>query len=386
MWIIPSNHPLYSAFAQGCVASKEELSELSENLESSLMWRSKPSSLKTWCSRWNKVYWLPHLFSRMLKPSRSKSFEDAYTESLVVIPVSRSPQRDSGRERTTHDTFGRLLSVALKNRGLAGSFSRMSRDTYRLVSSVYIRTYGKWVMLLRRESLQRRKSEPLTAEQGSLFSGWKTPSSSECEGGIMNKGKIGNAKYKLRDQVSWPTPDTFDKGEANVNQKSNKKNVPKNFNEALNWQTPVSSRGEYQNQKNGSKKNKLMGQVLEKAWPTPRTVMYRDSHTDRGKHNLGEVVNSWPTPTVAEAGKISNAANYGQVGLSNHPTIVGEPERQKLNKSIAGQPDQTRSNTIGRKPVLNPAWVMQLMGTTLEKTFFAWREMQLSNKRQNSPL
>lgn len=49
------------------------------------------------------------------------------------------------------------------------------------------------------------------------------------------------------------------------------------------------------------------------------------------------------------------------------------------------QPLQDNLNTHGKRPVLNPAWVMLLMGTTLEKTFFAWREMPLYNKPHNSP-
>jgi hypothetical protein len=45
---------------------------------------------------------------------------------------------------------------------------------------------------------------------------------------------------------------------------------------------------------------------------------------------------SWPTPTKAEGEKIGSQANYGQIGLSNHPAIVGEPTREKGVKS--GQP------------------------------------------------
>ena len=41
---------------------------------------------------------------------------------------------------------------------------------------------------------------------------------------------------------------------------------------------------------------------------------------------------NWATPTTAEAGKISNQANYGQQGLSNHPSIVGLPKRPKGEK------------------------------------------------------
>jgi hypothetical protein len=51
-------------------------------------------------------------------------------------------------------------------------------------------------------------------------------------------------------------------------------------------------------------------------------------------------VQNWPTPTTAEAGKISNQPNYGQVGLSNHPAIRGELNREKLKKDRLNQEKQ----------------------------------------------
>ena len=80
-------------------------------------------------------------------------------------------------------------------------------------------------------------------------------------------------------------------------------------------------------------------------------------HTDAGGSSL------WPTPTVAEAGKISNRANHGQTGLSNHPAIQGTPDREKLEKSRFGRPDPARFKKFGKsRGLLNPAWVEQLMG------------------------
>lgn len=49
---------------------------------------------------------------------------------------------------------------------------------------------------------------------------------------------------------------------------------------------------------------------------------------------------SWPTVTTAEAGKISNRRNYGQIGLSNHPAIHGQITRAPLVKDRAGQEKQ----------------------------------------------
>lgn len=75
---------------------------------------------------------------------------------------------------------------------------------------------------------------------------------------------------------------------------------------------------------------------------------------------------AWPTPTTAEAGKISNRANHGQRGLSNHPTLQGVCNRKPLNKSRGGLPDQPRANTIGKsRGQLNVQWVEQLMGLPL---------------------
>jgi hypothetical protein len=103
---------------------------------------------------------------------------------------------------------------------------------------------------------------------------------------------------------------------------------------------------------------------------------------------------SWPTPTTAEGSKIGSQANYGQVGLSNHPAIVGLPDREKLKKDGKSQESWGTPTAVGRgarspetmakclefrktkgknsvplyleeqagEGVLNPNWVEQLMG------------------------
>ena len=64
---------------------------------------------------------------------------------------------------------------------------------------------------------------------------------------------------------------------------------------------------------------------------------------------------SWPTPTTAEGAKIGSQANYGQVGLSNHPAIVGQPDRAKTKKG-------GKNHAPAHTEKLNPDWVGQLMG------------------------
>ena len=59
---------------------------------------------------------------------------------------------------------------------------------------------------------------------------------------------------------------------------------------------------------------------------------------------------SWPTATVAEAGKISCTPNYGQTGLSNHPAIHGySVQRNKLEKSRSGQAAPVNPSTDGSR-------------------------------------
>ena len=71
MWILPKNYQLSSHFVQDMVASKEDLTLPGLSIESSLMWRSKPSPLLTWCQKMeNGQLDLPHLFTRILKPSQ----------------------------------------------------------------------------------------------------------------------------------------------------------------------------------------------------------------------------------------------------------------------------------------------------------------------------
>ena len=112
----------------------------------------------------------------------------------------------------------------------------------------------------------------------------------------------------------------------------------------------------------------------------------------------GNASGLWPTPTSSEGTKIPATANYGQIGLNNHPRIRGLPTRPKGEKSRkwatptahnskeAGSPAEFTRNTptltaqahggIPTQPMpLNPVWVEWLMGWPLGWTDFAPLEM-----------
>lgn len=111
------------------------------------------------------------------------------------------------------------------------------------------------------------------------------------------------------------------------------------------------------------------------AWVT----MLRQDYTQRKKlarHIKEKDYSSsrWPTP----------AARDFRDGKSNI-TYNSRP----LNEVVlfpSGQLTQGQANTNGKNQgQLNPAWVAQLMGTTLEKTFFVCTEMGSYNKPQHLP-
>ena len=173
MWVLPKNYQPSSAFVADTVESKEELSLLGSSIESSLMWRSKPSPLRTWSLRWNRVSWIPLLFGRILKPSQHTYFEEQLTLSLAAILASRSQQQDSEKEKMIPDTCGQQSESTLKPSDQIDAFSRTSKGTYRWDSPASSVTWKKMVTEQRGGYSQRVKLAHHTKE--SECSLWATP-------------------------------------------------------------------------------------------------------------------------------------------------------------------------------------------------------------------
>jgi hypothetical protein len=265
---------------------------------------------------------------------------------------------DFEKVQTILDTFGRITRVALKNRGLWGFSSRMSKATYRLAYATYLRTYENWVIKLRLDYSRRQRSELPTEETGFLFSRWKTPTSSETEGGTLKSG-FGKSKYKLRDQVTWATP--------TVNGNHNSANSSKKAGDGLStmvknqWPTPTAT---------------VPGDSIEVFRKRAAILKMEGKNGNGAGMNLSHAVQDWPTPSSRDYkgdGSKRVAKGPAQAGGCRLPGAA----------EIVGQQGQEKPSMTGKKPGLNPAWVMQLMGTTIEKTFFAWRETPLFLSKQN---
>lgn len=173
----------------------------------------------------------------------------------------------------TLDTFGRIYETISKASNLAGASSKTSAGILRWDSTLFIKSWKKWVTQLRLESLQRRKLARHTSGNDYSSLQWKTPLAEDCK----------NRTYA------------------------------------------VNSRGE----------PKLSAEV--KNWPTPYALMDQKYRYKPGSQSSDN--------------NLSAMARLGKM------------EGSQQGKDITSIHGKNRAQ-------LNPAWVAQLMGTTLDRTFF----------------
>jgi hypothetical protein len=217
-------------------------------------------------------------------------------------------------------------------------------------------------------------NQPETKEQ------WEKRAATQAEKGV-------NLHLPLKSQAiqvgnNWATPNAGD-SKAGMSTGRKQKSLGQDVTLSLqNWMTPQARdwKGPQGRAMKGMAKD-LPAQMELKQWATPNTLdhmalrspeaLLRQATTTRAGRtapaNLREQVDpssveiykqaSWPTPTVMEAGKIGNQPNFGQLGLSNHPAIVGLPDREKAVKS-----DSTAQQKQKITAKLSPRFVETLMG------------------------
>src|SRR6056300_1132677 len=170
MWIVPKT---LSAFVPDTEGLNLDLEERAWMLESSAMWRSKPSFKPTFLRRLKKGGWITRLSTRILKPSLHESFEEKYTASLEDIHVSHFQAQENEKERKTQDTYGPTSDSTSGQLDLFGAFSKMSEATPRWGYGESCPIWKKMVTERSGDCSARRKQARLTNE--SECSSWPTP-------------------------------------------------------------------------------------------------------------------------------------------------------------------------------------------------------------------
>lgn len=227
MWIIPSNLPQSSHFVQGYVASKEELKELfGQSFALSLTVKSKPSQLGTLSRAWKRIFWMPHLCGRMLKPSHHNTFVERYMECWPDTHASRGQTPESEKALTIHDTFGRIYSDTLESSGLFGADSRTSEPTLPWASTKFCTAFAALVTQLRQDYSVRKRQALLRnanaySSSPSTLRNWPTPDTQASRDGSKlrkdnNLEEGGTHGVSLHHMVhhlemkNWPTPTARD--------------------------------------------------------------------------------------------------------------------------------------------------------------------------------
>jgi hypothetical protein len=251
---------------------------------------------------------------------------------------------------------------------------------------------------LRRRYSARKKLALRTEENGSLSSqskrelSWTTPVATDLN--RTTQYKQGGTALSLQvKQSEWPEDEngyplhyhplpneTTNQYWERMQEEERKGYKPKR---GLNWPTPkancANSPGIH-----GQGGQDLQTVVAMRNWPTP-TVS--DTHT-ANLNSTQQKPGSMHSVTLPQSVKMNwttpPARDYKDTpGMSTERDGNPEGRLDQLPRQVYhhGQQDLDKSSTNGNTRVLNPNWVLQLMGTTIEKTFFAWREMESSNRR-----
>ena len=338
------------------------------------------------------------LSTRTLKPSLGNSFVTEWVSSAAATPASHSPQPVTDSAKTTQDTSGLGSERALQSCDQASVSLRMSTDTSRWDSPQSSATWKSLVTKRRGEFSQRLKSGLLinanessswptasTRDHKGGYSGgrirngkvsmdtldvavqayseggllapekpstdgspqelWRTPSSSDGEGGIMEMRPGTAGKYKLRDHVhaKWATPSAFDWNQPETKEQWEKRaatQAEKGVNLHLplksqaiqvgnQWATP--NAGDFKAGISTGRKQKSLGQDVTLSlqnWATPNTLdhmalrspeaLLRQATTTRAGRtspaNLREQVDPasveiYQTKTAPEKQKITHKLN-----------------------------------------------------------------------------
>ena len=372
MWIIPKT---LSHFVPDTEGLNLELDERAWILEQSAMWRSKPSSKQTWLRRLKKGGWITPLSTRILKPSLHQSFEEKYTESLEDIPVSRSVQRESEKEKKTQGTYGHTSESMYGQLDLFGASLKMSEATPRW-------GYGEscpiWKKMVTERSgacsARRKRARHTNASDASSLGNYPTPAARDYKGTnseehVLHKSKgfkghmnqLPNfIKYGMD---NWATPQASDHVEgARTAKESNQKCLGRDLNQMENWPTPRAGNP-------GSRKPGTGGKILAdeaKNWATPTTQEAKNVpyHGKKGERPndltlLGqaqEAQKNWGTPR----GSMANSPTEKQIKLGAPAKKI---EDQVMCEEHNGPPAPEKSSTSGKnRELLSANWVEQLMG------------------------
>lgn len=333
MWILPTTMINKSITYPSVVELREQeslLKEYTEDCAQSLSWRGKCQSSATWLRRWKRNGFLQLLSTQTVLPSHTESFEDLWTSVLSAHHVNHSALPGVDEELMMSEQFSLKSLKDSSNASQKLLWQKMSKVSSPLKLQKGVVSYScgllNWkelVTAVRGACTQRQKSAAATYEKEFLLSeygkSWSTPRAGAIDNTRPNgKGGIPLSQQVKETPTTYPTPRTSDAEGGRI-------------------ETMVED-GAFKSKRH--KSNQTFGAKLRDAvetFPTPLARDYKVTPGDKAGRDMTlpkKVYQMFPTPTAAEGTKIGSQPNYGQKGLSNHPSIVGETTRPKMSKSF----------------------------------------------------
>ena len=232
MWILPKQL-ITSASALATKESEADSQEFSQLCATSLTWRGKDSLPRTWLRRWKREPWLQHLSIRTLRPSRSQSFVDAWTSSLVDSRANPSALPENVKALKIPDISSHTSPKESESANHQLSFSKTSKEFLAAeqemvnpFSNMSCERWKEWVTEQRREYSVRLKLAHHTRESGSTSwptattRDWKdsistvppsraNPSKQTLGQRVAHVGLLDQAKISTTGksrELQWPTP------------------------------------------------------------------------------------------------------------------------------------------------------------------------------------
>jgi len=178
MWIVAPPSCLSAPVSEDLISPSNESFQ---RLALSVLWRSKPSRLQSWRTRWQRVHWMRHLSGLTCEPSTLERGVAAWISSLRASRANRFQPPASAGATPTRATSGRTSAGLSTGRDRVLSFSKTSQASLLLDAPEAERpmnssdpSYSDWLTELRQYLLRRRKSAHRTNENGCSSLAWPT--------------------------------------------------------------------------------------------------------------------------------------------------------------------------------------------------------------------
>lgn len=200
-----------------------DYSELSQQLELSVMWRSKLTQSATWLRRLNRGCSISLLFTQTLKPSLGNSLIEKWISSVEASLASHLVQQEGKQETKTLDTYSHtspkeleyanlpLFSWKMLQASSAQSLKEINGKTQRehLFCSMSLESWKEWAIEQRQAHSQREKWEHHTKEKEFLYLLLEMGSQKKVLIESQNLSEQVNLNVK---EQNWKTPLTLDVG------------------------------------------------------------------------------------------------------------------------------------------------------------------------------